>query len=33
MAAEGLYVVHVRGYHPASGRRWSDRAATAIIYP
>ncbi len=32
MAAEGLYVVHLRGYHPVSGNRWSDRAATAIIY-
>ena len=33
MAEEGIYVVHLRGYQPASGARWSKRAATAVIYP
>jgi hypothetical protein len=33
MAPEGIYIVHLRGYHPASGRRWEAKAAAALIYP
>ena len=32
MAREGIYVVHVRGYHPVSGQRWNRKAATGLIY-
>ncbi|MCK4749718.1 MAG: lamin tail domain-containing protein, partial [Bacteroidales bacterium] len=32
MAREGIYVVHLRGYHPVSGRRWNRKTATGVIY-
>jgi len=32
MAPEGIYVVHVWGYHPVSGDRWRRKAATGIVY-
>ncbi|MCK4747891.1 MAG: hypothetical protein KAT15_12665, partial [Bacteroidales bacterium] len=32
MAAEGFYVVHLLGYDPVTGHRWSRKAATGVIY-
>jgi hypothetical protein len=33
MVPGGIYVVHVRGYNPATGEQWGEKAATAVIYP
>ncbi len=32
MVSGGIYVIHVWGYHPASGNRWSRKVAAGIIY-
>lgn len=32
MAMEGIYVVHLLGYHPVSGERWSRKAAIGVVY-
>lgn len=33
MAGEGLYIVHVRGYDPLTGRSWNAKSAAALVYP
>ena len=33
MVPGGIYVVHVKGYDPVTGERWSEKAAAAVIYP
>ena len=32
MTVEGIWVVHLSGYHPATGKRFRDKAAAGIIY-
>ncbi len=32
MTVEGICVVHLSGYHPATGKRFRDKAAAGIIY-
>jgi len=32
MAEEGIYIVHLRGYHPLSGERVNRKRATGVIY-
>ncbi|MGM0475111.1 MAG: lamin tail domain-containing protein [Bacteroidota bacterium] len=32
MAGEGIYVVHLRGYHPSSGKRLNRKVAAGVIY-
>jgi hypothetical protein len=33
MTAEGIYVVHLRVYHPASGSRRQGKKAVGLVYP
>ncbi len=32
MASGGIYVLHVRGYHPGTGERWNRKEAVGLIY-
>jgi hypothetical protein len=32
MAGEGIYVIHLRGYHPVSKKRFQRKAAAGLIY-
>jgi len=32
MCPEGIYVVHLRGYHPVSGERFNGKRAAGLIY-
>jgi len=32
MQAMGFYVIHARGYHPATGEQWIRRKAIGLVY-